>query len=112
MRQTMLWILMLTSLSVNAQTGAPFTLVCHVGKDSTGYQDFNIHVDPKMKTVAGHPATITEGEIKWVVTNDEDTTATTINRYTGSANTSAQNKKTGNIVNVPGTCVKATERKF
>ena len=106
------WILFATALSVNAQTDAPFTLVCHVGNDKIGYQDRKVEVNPKASMVGSNRATITETEIKWTVETDERTMTTTISRATGMQLVSGVNRKTGDIVSLTGTCIRATERKL
>jgi len=106
------WVLVAVSLSVSAQADAPFTLVCHVGNDKIGYQDRKVEVDPKASMVGSNRATITVAEIKWTVETDEQTMTTTISRATGMQLVSGVNKKTGDIVSLTGTCVRATEHKF
>jgi hypothetical protein len=106
------WVLFATSLSANAQTDAPFKLVCHVGNDKIGYQDRIVEVDPKASMVGSNRATITEGEIKWTVETDEQTITTTISRATGAQYVSGVNIRSGDIVSLTGACIRSTERKF
>jgi hypothetical protein len=115
MRRVMPWVLFAISLSVNAQTEAQFTLVCHHGNDMVGYRDTNIVVDPGNSTVgnARLPATITNGEIRFVLADKELTTTTVINRYTGAMSMSSVSNVDGfRSSTISGTCVRATERKF
>jgi hypothetical protein len=106
------WALFAPSLSANAQIGAPFTLVCHLGKDKIDYQDRNVEVDPKASMVGSNRATITEGVIRWTVENDGQTIKTTISRATGVQYVSGVNRQCGNVVSLSGTCIRATESKL
>ena len=106
------WLLFAACLSAGAQTVAPFTLICHVGDERIGYQDRKVEVDPKASMVGSNRATITVAEIKWTVETDEQTMTTTISRATGMQLVSGVNKKTGDIVSLTGTCIRAAERKF
>ena len=112
MRHVIPWLLFAASLSVNAQAVAPFTLICHVGDERIGYQDHKVDVDPKASMVGSNHATITQGEISWIVETDEQTITTTISRATGVQKVSGVNRQTGNVVSLSGTCIRADERKF
>jgi hypothetical protein len=107
MRRVIPWVFFAASMSVNAQTETPFTLVCHVGNDKIGYQDRKVEVDPKASMVGNNHATITKGEITWTVETDEQTITTTISRYTGAIYVSGVTRDTGDIVDMSGTCIRA-----
>jgi hypothetical protein len=108
MRRVIPWVLFAISQSVFAQQVAPFTLICHVGNDKIGYRDRKVEVDPKSSMVGSNHATITETEIRWTVEADEQTMTTTISRATGMQLVSGVNRKTGDIVSLTGTCIRAT----
>ena len=55
MRQVCLWMLLLTSLGVNAQDNARFTLICHPDRGGIALDTY-LYVDPGSSTVNGDAA--------------------------------------------------------
>jgi hypothetical protein len=105
-----LLVLVLLSLTANAQTDAPFTLVCHYG---TGQQTYlTVKVDPANKTANGLIADIGDTEIRWLSKTGENQTWFFVDRYSGQIRVSTTASPTATTHEMTGACVKASDRKF
>ncbi len=109
MQQAWLGILLLASLTVNAQSSTRFTLVCHPDRGGIALDTY-LYVDPDNSTVNGDPATITDGEITWRRENSGSEFRYSVNRKTGAMSILGFNIKTGKALPEDnGTCISATE---
>jgi len=107
--RTLLFVAMAPT-AASAET--TLTLACRVGKLGGGYQDVMMYVDEKKSTVSGYEAEISDDEINFTIEGPKGRSDNfRVNRHTGSI---IRTYYTGfeAIASVPGTCMKATERKF
>jgi hypothetical protein len=106
-----LWLLMLASATVNAQTSARFTLVCHPDRGGIALDTY-LYVDPDNSTVNGNPATITDSEITWRRENSGSEFRYSVDRKSGAMSILGFSAKTGNALSEEtGACESAAEKK-
>ena len=109
MRQACLWMLLLTSLSVNAQENPRFTLVCHPDRGGIAL-DTHLYVDPGSSTVNGNAATITVEEITWRRESAGSESRYSVNRKSGAMTIVASDVRSGKTLYTDsGTCVSGAE---
>jgi hypothetical protein len=108
-----LWLVIpwLAAATVNAQTNARFTLVCHPDRGGIALDTY-LYVDPDNSTVNGNPATITDSEITWRRENAGSEFRYSVDRKTGAMSILGFSVKTGNALSEEsGACESATEKK-
>ena len=89
-----------------------FDLVCTWAVGDFTPQDTTLRVNTDTNTVNGHPATISDAEIRLPGVGESGRpTLIVINRYTGSMNLSVKDAR-GYDVSGRGKCIKPTQRQF
>jgi len=95
------------------EPNAPFALACRFDTGGS-IQDKNLHVDPTIAQVDGHPATFGEDQIRYSITTERGLLKikirhdVVINRITGTVSIIGQRGNTEAL----GACVRATVRSF
>lgn len=108
MRRIAALLLALLALPAMAEQ---FDLVCTWSVGNLTPVDSTFRIDTSSYTVNGRRALISDAEIRFDLTDDQGTTATIINRYTGSMSISVRTSQ-GYDVSGHGRCVKPTQRQF
>jgi len=112
MQHLWLGILLLGSLTANAQDNPRFNLICHADRGGIALDTY-LYVDPERATVNGEPASITDEEITWRRETEGTEFRYSVNRKSGAMSVTGFDKKSGRVFSTEDrTCESTTERKY